>query len=157
MTDPPRPTRPVPDRGATDVPWAIPSRPETTGGSRGPRGASRGWLVVALTALGGYLLWNAWWLGHRQVPPSVFTWATGLPCPTTGGTRAMQALRHGEILASLHHNALAVPLAMLWLATLGRVGWLAILGRPIRLGRAWAWAWGVCLLLAWVMKLLPWV
>src|ERR1022692_3864522 len=44
------------------------------------------------TALGlfvVYCIWNAYWLLQWRLPPSLFSAITGLPCPTTGGTRSV--------------------------------------------------------------------
>lgn len=48
--------------------------------------------------------------------PCVFRLATGLLCPFCGGTRAIQALLNGQVVRSLHCNALAVPTCALCLA-----------------------------------------
>ncbi|MEX1090689.1 MAG: DUF2752 domain-containing protein, partial [Phycisphaeraceae bacterium] len=71
------------------------------------------WRTAAITAAVCYAGWNAWWLAHGLVPPSLLAAATGLPSPTTGGTRAMMALGHGNWLASLRFNAMAVPISLL--------------------------------------------
>jgi len=61
------------------------------------------WLAYSLAA--AYIVWNAWWLVvQNQLPQSMFYAATGLPCPTTGCTRSLVALCHGEFAASFRLN-----------------------------------------------------
>ncbi len=53
----------------------------------------------------------------RWLPKCPFHELTGLWCPICGSTRAASALAHGDVIATLRHNALFLPaLAMLlWL------------------------------------------
>ena len=93
-----------------------------------------------------YLGWNAYWLVQARLPPSLLKGLTGLPCPTTGGTRSIQALCRGEVAESLRYNPMTLPLvglfcvSAIWPMALwmrGRrpsipswigVGWVAVLG-----------------------------
>jgi hypothetical protein len=117
-------------------------------------GASRSALrAVALVCFAGYLAWNAWWLAGGRVPGSIFRAATGLPCPTTGGTRSALALLSGDIYASLAHN----PFTLVFI---GLLGWsVTALVRSYRrlghaeLGRGTGLAWFATLGVAWVFKL----
>ncbi len=104
--------------------------------------------VVGLGLLAVYVLWNVFWLAQGRIPPSLLTGLTGLPAPTTGGTRSMLALARGDVLGSLYYHPFAVPI----------VGLLAItLVQVIRRGRAAGWVgrgWIILLALAWIAKLL---
>ena len=108
--------------------------------------------VAAIVAAAFYVCWNLWWIGHGRVPPSILTGLTGLPCPTTGGTRAMRALLHGDVAASLWFNPLAVPIAALFFASIGAVAWPLARGRAVVVPSWMVWAWAVLLSAAWGMK-----
>jgi hypothetical protein len=75
--------------------------------------------VAAVVSFLAYCLWNVYWLAQGQIPPSIFRSATGLPAPTTGGTRAVIALCRGEALESLRYNAMAIPILLLFTLTIG--------------------------------------
>ena len=46
----------------------------------------------------------------KWLPKCMFHQLTGLYCPGCGATRALSAMLHGDIKASLHNNALLFPL-----------------------------------------------
>ncbi len=46
----------------------------------------------------------------KWLPKCLFHQLTGLYCPGCGATRALSALLHGNLKASLHNNALLIPL-----------------------------------------------
>ena len=46
----------------------------------------------------------------KWLPKCMFHQLTGLYCPGCGATRALSAILHGDIKASLHNNALLFPL-----------------------------------------------
>lgn len=105
-------------------------------------------------AFGLYLLWNVWWLAHRQVPPSILLALCGLPAPTTGCMRAASALWQGDLRGSLFWNAFLVPISLLLLVSglslalcCGKRHRLAL---PVPLARLWL----VVLACAWITKLL---
>jgi len=49
----------------------------------------------------------------KWLPKCMFHQLTGLYCPGCGATRALSAILHGDIKASLHNNALLFPLLAL--------------------------------------------
>ena len=63
-----------------------------------------------------YVGWNLYFLAQGRLAPSILTGATGIPSPTTGGTRSLQALLRGDWLESLRCHPLTVPL----------IGWYAL-------------------------------
>ena len=100
-----------------------------------------------------YVGWNAYWLAQAQIPPSLFKSLTGLPAPTTGGTRSLRQLLAGHWLESLRYNAMTVPICGLLVLT---GGWLAGRGlrrRPPVLPNWIAWSWLLVLATAWLLKL----
>ncbi|MCA9213532.1 MAG: DUF2752 domain-containing protein [Planctomycetales bacterium] len=103
--------------------------------------------TVGVSLFAFYLAWNAWWLSMLQIPPSIFWASTGLPSPTTGGTRSFLALLDGNISLSLRHNPATIPI----LATLFVTLWFVV-----RRGSAPDWIrqiWVYLLFAAFVMKL----
>lgn len=112
-----------------------------TGGMR--RRAATGF---GLGLLSVYLAWNGWFLVGGRVPPSLLTGLTGLPCPTTGGTRSFLALMHGDVARSLYFNPMTVPILALLVAT-------AVTVCRRREGQWLGRAWIAVLLVAWALKL----
>ncbi|WP_328428400.1 DUF2752 domain-containing protein [Streptomyces sp. NBC_00443] len=82
---------------------------------------------------------------------------TGIYCPGCGGLRSAHAVAHGDFLAALQDNALAVVgyglFAAVWTVWVVR----AVRGRPFRidLGPAQLWAAGALLLVFTVVRNLP--
>ncbi|MBT2423012.1 DUF2752 domain-containing protein [Streptomyces sp. ISL-22] len=82
---------------------------------------------------------------------------TGLYCPGCGGLRSAHAVVHGDFLAALQDNAVAVVgyvlFAVLWTVWVVR----AVRGRPLRvdLGPAQLWAAGALVLVFTVVRNLP--
>ncbi len=101
----------------------------------------------------GYCIWNGYWLAQGKVPPSIFLAATGLPAPTTGGTRAVVHLWRGELLESMRYNAMAIPILLLLAVTLGWLIRQAAKRRPFLVPFGFFWAWLAVLAIAWVLKL----
>jgi hypothetical protein len=67
---------------------------------------------------------------HHFYPVCQFHQLTGLNCPGCGGTRALYALLHGDILTALHDNAVAVTGLV---AVVARGAWFGLnrlRGRP---------------------------
>jgi hypothetical protein len=60
---------------------------------------------------------------------------------------------NGDVRESLRLNAAAVPISLLFAASLlwPTLQWLR--GRPAQLSNRWLYAWGALLLTAWILKL----
>src|SRR4051812_1104015 len=101
-----------------------------------------------------YVAWNAWWLAHGEIPLSLFKAFTGLPCPTTGGTRAIVALLNGDWWQSLRWNAFAVPILALTVASIFEVVRQRVRYGRFRLPVGFGWLWAILLTAAWLTKLL---
>ncbi len=109
---------------------------------------------MAVATIAVYSAWQVYWLGNGQLPPALFLAITGLPAPTTGGTRSLLCLLRGDWIGALHHNVMAVPIALM---TISCVAWViiqALRGRRIWLSQRTGIAWVVVLGLAWSIKLL---
>lgn len=70
-------------------------------------------IVVCLTSVAAPFLWNATVRNGPILCPS--RGLLGVPCPACGLTRAFCALARLDVPAALSFNALAIPLAMLFL------------------------------------------
>ena len=99
-----------------------------------------------------YGLWNVWWLAQGRPAPSLFTGLTGLPCPTTGGTRSFLALCDGNLAGSLYYNPMTVPILLLLAATLGWLAMRHIRAKHVSLPTFFLHAWAAVLLIAWIIK-----
>ena len=109
--------------------------------------------ATALGAFAVYAAWNLAWLSRGRVPPSILYAVTGVPCPTTGCTRSLLALAHGDLTESLLLN----PFTLVYLALLAMT-FLALLKRfcarqPMTLPTWVGWAWAASLLAGWVAKI----
>ena len=108
--------------------------------------------TLAIIAFGGYVAWNAAWLLNRHVPPSIFMYCTGLPCPTTGMTRSLLALCHGDLRDFFLFN----PFTLGYL-TLAGISVVTLFHRYIRgatfvLPGLLGWSWLVFLVLGFAAK-----
>jgi hypothetical protein len=113
-------------------------------------------LLLRVTAILGFLVycvWNVYWLSHAKIPPSIFLSVTGLPAPTTGGARAVMHLYRGEVRESLRYNAMAIPILLLFAATLGWLARQTATRQRVLLPFGFFWAWAIVLSIAWVLKL----
>ena len=109
--------------------------------------------TIALITFAGYIVWNAAWLFHGQIPPSIFSYCTGLPCPTTGMTRSIICLCRGNALNFFLFN----PFTLVYLALTGG-SFLLMLNRCIQrkdiaIPGFIAWAWMVALEMGWFTKI----
>jgi len=84
---------------------------------------------------------------HRQLglPPCTFFALTHLPCPSCGMTTSFSLLMHGDMINSLHANAVGTLLALLWLAL---IPWclLCVVKKRIVLVRSLERAVAVCVI-----------
>jgi Protein of unknown function (DUF2752) len=95
---------------------------------------------------------------HQVFLPCPFRLITGWYCPFCGGLRMVHDLAHGQLLAALHDDALALPLLLIAVAA-----WLNLVvgrwrGRPVvRVRRpGWLWPAVAAVLIAWtVLRNLP--
>jgi hypothetical protein len=108
---------------------------------------------MAAGTLAVYVVWQILWLSHGRVPPALFLAATGLPAPTTGGTRSLLCLLRGDGWGSLHHNAMTVPIVLLTVVSLGSVVSQLLRRRRVCLPRSVGITWFAVLALAWLIKL----
>lgn len=108
---------------------------------------------IAFAMLVVYLVWQVYWLAQGTIPPSLLMAATGIPAPTTGGTRSLKALLDGDWRLSLYHNAMTLPIMAISLYSLVQIVAQKWRGTKINLPRRIVIAWVVILSLAWIIKL----
>jgi hypothetical protein len=109
--------------------------------------------TTAAAMLVVYVLWNLFWLAHARIPPSLFLGLTGLPGPTTGGTRSFFCLLHGDWRGSLAYNPMTVPILGLFIFSVTRLTIQVIGRRRLRLPDWVLWALLSLLGVAWLIKL----
>ena len=107
---------------------------------------------LAICAFAGYLVWNVVWLLRGRLPPSIWSYFTGLPCPTSGVCRSLAAVSHIDFRSAFLFNAFTLPYLYL-LCFSGIVLFRQLLRRrdlvlPPLLARAWCLA----LILGWAAK-----
>ena len=101
-----------------------------------------------------YVWWQTFWLSQGQLPPALLLALTGLPAPTTGGTRSIVCLLQGDWNASLKYNAMVIPMSLLTIACVAWPTAQFYLRRPIRLPRGTGLSWVIILALAWSIKVI---
>lgn len=101
-----------------------------------------------------YLAWNITWLASGRIPPSVLRTLLGLPCPTTGCTRSLVSLLHGNLHASLLWNPFTVPILILLGVSLQMLFLAALRKKELVLPKWVGTAWWSVLLMAWLSKFL---
>jgi hypothetical protein len=95
---------------------------------------------------------------HQVFLPCPFHLVTGLYCPFCGGLRMVHDLAHGQLVAALHDDALALPLLAIAVLAWLNVAVGSWLGRPVvRVRRpGWLWPAVVVVLVAWtILRNLP--
>lgn len=108
---------------------------------------------IALGLAGFYVLWNAAWIHSGNIPPSILTAMTGLPCPTTGGTRSLLAALHGEWANSVLWNPLTFVYLALAIYSGALLGWQLLRKERLVLNGFVARVWLAVLAAGWIAKL----
>jgi hypothetical protein len=112
-------------------------------------------LIVRFAALGAfifYLAWNAVWIAHGRIPPSILKAMTGIPCPTTGGYRSFVALCRGEFVQSFLYNPLMLVYLLLFCYSMAVLFHQWIHRKRLVLRPFIAWMWCAALLIGWAAK-----
>ena len=108
----------------------------------------------ARASFSAYLAWNIIWLASGKIPPSALRALLGIPCPTTGCTRSLVSLFHGNLRASVLWNPFTIPILVLLGASL-QILFLAALRRKELVLPKWVGvSWWSILLMAWISKFL---
>lgn len=113
------------------------------------RGRIPSWALVAFMA---YLAWNVIWLLLGRIPPSLLTYATGYPCPTTGCVRSLHSLVHGRFLEGLMWNTMCVPYVVLLISSSVILARSWAKGRTLRLPNLVGAIWLAALAVGWISK-----
>ena len=87
-----------------------------------------GWIFIGLFAALLFILYGLHFPLLHTVPPCMFHALTGLYCPGCGGTRAVFALLHGQVIRSLYYHPI-----VLYVAVFG--GWFMITQTIARISR----------------------
>lgn len=107
------------------------------------------WARVPFAA---YVIWNLAWLAYGKIPPSALREILGIPCPTTGCTRSLTSLLHGNLIASLLWNPFTVPILILLGISLQILSVAALRKKELVLPKWMGTAWCCVLLMAWISK-----
>lgn len=111
--------------------------------------------IVRYAALGAfifYLAWNAAWIAHGRIPPSILRAVAGVPSPTTGGYRSFFALCRGELVQSFFYNPLMLVYILLFIYSMAVLFRQWIRRERLVLRPAIAWMWCAVLLIGWAAK-----
>jgi hypothetical protein len=95
---------------------------------------------------------------HTVFLPCPFRLITGWYCPFCGGLRMVHDLAHGQVVAALHDDALALPLLLIAVAAWVNLAVGRWRGRPVVRVRRPGWLWPAlaAMLVAWtVLRNLP--
>lgn len=108
--------------------------------------------AAALGAFVFYLAWNAVWIAHGRIPPSILRAIGGIPCPTTGGYRSFIALCRGEFVQSFFYNPLMLVYVLLFCYSMAALFQQWIHRKRLVLSPLIAWMWCASLLIGWAAK-----
>lgn len=118
-------------------------------GERAPHDDFPLWARIPFAA---YVIWNLTWLASGKIPPSALRELFGIPCPTTGCTRSVVSLLHGNVIASLLWNPFTIPIVILLGISL-QVLFLEVLRKKELILSKWmGTAWICVLVMAWIAK-----
>jgi len=109
--------------------------------------------LIGSVGIAIYGSWNVFWLTRAEVPPGMLQYFTGLPCPTTGGTRSLLAILEGDVAESLRWNPLTLAYLALTLASIACLVGRCRRGHGLLLPRALGHVWIVTLGIGWIVKL----
>jgi hypothetical protein len=109
---------------------------------------------IGLGGLAGYLVWNAYWLAHGRLAPSIWTCATGLPCPSSGMTRSLMALLEDRFADFILYNTCTIPLLLLLAYSAYRLARCWKRKTDVVLPAFLGWLWLATILGAWLSKFL---
>jgi hypothetical protein len=107
---------------------------------------------AALSAFIFYLAWNAAWIAHGRIPPSILRAVGGVPCPTTGGYRSFVALCRGEFVQSFLYNPLMLVYLLLFCYSMAVLFLQWIHRKRLVLSPFIARLWCASLLIGWAAK-----
>ena len=110
--------------------------------------------AVALLAFAGYCCWNGFWLLRGRLPPSIWTFATGLPCPSTGLTRSLKALAAGDGVGFFLYNPFTTAFVLLSALSAYKLAAAWRAHRPLLLPPGFGWLWLGTLAASWIAKFL---
>ena len=107
------------------------------------------WARVPFAA---YVCWNLAWLASGRIPPSALRELFGIPCPTTGCTRSLAAILHGNLIASLRWNLFTIPILILLAISMQLLFLAAVRKKELVLPKWMGTAWLCVLVMAWISK-----
>ncbi|MEI8376290.1 MAG: DUF2752 domain-containing protein [Planctomycetota bacterium] len=110
--------------------------------------------LLGLGSLTGYISWNAYWLAHGRLAPSIWAYVTGLPCPSSGMTRSVEALVDGRFADFILYNTFTIPVVLLLMYSACQLFGSWKKKRDIALPSFLGWLWLVTILGAWLSKFL---
>jgi len=119
-----------------------------------PNSVNHHWPFWVRVLFAAYMAWNVAWLASERIPPSLLRGLFGIPCPTTGCTRSLIFLFHGNLQASLLWNPFTVPILILLIDSSQILFLCALREMELVLPKWIGTAWWSILVLAWVSKFL---
>ena len=106
----------------------------------------------ALAAFVGYVAWNAVWLLRGCIPPSIWKYCTGLPCPPSGVCRSLLAASHGDFVSAILFNPFTLPCLLLLCFSAAVLIRQFVGRRELSLSPLLARAWCYALCFGWAAK-----
>ena len=108
--------------------------------------------VLGILAFSGYFCWNVFWFSKGQIPPSIWSSITGLPCPTTGVFRSLKAVFAGNYLDFILYNPFTILFLGLMVVSFYSIirSWKA--NRKLLLPSYLSYVWLITIVAAWLAK-----